>query len=128
MDRQKRCDVRSESRAAIAYIAGRLISGRHSSSVYDYARSKFINFSGTVQSGRVQVFDHETGNHFVGSGSEASINLFEYGRGAHIHLAIAGHSFSGFDYGSGTHFSGTVTGGTIAVYDYGESQYFNYSV
>ena len=120
--------MKAESRSAIAYIAGRLLSGQHSTTIFDYGRSKYVSFTGSVQPGRVQVFDHETGNHIAGSGTETSLNLFEYGRGAHIQLNVSEKQFSGFDYGSGTHFSGSVSGRNVNLFDYGESQYFQYLI
>jgi hypothetical protein len=51
--------VTPESRTAIAYIAGSIISGRRTSVAFDYSRSKSVNFSGSIQLGCVQVYDHE---------------------------------------------------------------------
>jgi hypothetical protein len=125
---RKRFEVKSESRTAIAYIAGRLVSGRRSSTAFDYSRSQYVNFSGSVRPGKVQVFDYETGNHISGSGSDRSLRLFEYGRGSHIQLNLNGQQFKGFDYGSGTHFMGNVNGNRVNIFDYAEGQYFNYLV
>ena len=40
--------MNKESKATIAYIAGRLISKKDTSSIYDYDQAKHINMSGEV--------------------------------------------------------------------------------
>ena len=124
----RREKVRAENRAAVAYIVGRLLTGKHASSVYDYARSVYVNFSGSVRTGHVQVFSYETSNYVSGSGSSSSLNLFDYAHGNHLHLKLAGNQFKGFDYGTGTHFQGNVAGRGVQLFDYGEGQYFNYAI
>jgi hypothetical protein len=116
--------VQPHTRRALAYIAGRLASGKRSSSVYDYGESRHVSFSGNVSTERVSVFDYEQNCHVGGRPP----SLFHYGDGQHISLKMNDHKFSGFDYGSGNHFSGQVRGSSVSLYDYSESQYFNYSV
>ena len=112
------------TRACIAYVAGKLISGSGSSSVYDYSRSRHISISGSVDASHVGVYDHDRGCHFSGS----LPNLYDYGRSAHISLNINGNQFSGYDHGDSHHFSGLVNGSSISIYDNGASMHFNYSV
>ena len=111
-------------RAAVAYIAGRIISGSNSTYVYDYSRARYIPISGNVDEDAVNVFDHEKGAHIGGSPP----SLYHYGEGSHISLNVSGHSFTGFDYGTGSHFSGNVSGSAVSLYDYGEGQYFNHAI
>src|SRR5690349_15774686 len=94
-------------RAAIAYIAGRLISGLSSNTVYDYSQSKYVRISGTVQPGIVRVFDHDNQAHISGSGNGTKFSLFHYEEGSHIDLTISERSFKGYDYGTGSHFQGS---------------------
>jgi hypothetical protein len=54
--------MKANGRAAVAYIAGRLITGKIANSVFDYGQSKYISIAGTVSTARVQVFDYEQGS------------------------------------------------------------------
>jgi len=54
-------------RRAIAYIAGRAVSGQNASSVYDYDASAHFHFSGTVSASAANVFDNEINRHISGS-------------------------------------------------------------
>jgi hypothetical protein len=113
--------MQSEARRGIAYIAARLISGRQGSSIYDYSRSGYTHFSGTVGDS-VAIYDHSAAALISGSSKQ----FYHHGLSAHISLTINGKNFSGYDYGSSTHFSGSVSQSNIALYDYGESKHFQY--
>lgn len=112
------------TRACVAFVAAKLISGGGSSSVYDYSQSRHISIGGSVDQDQVAVYDYDRGCHFSGTPP----GLYDYGRGVHVSLNINGNQFSGYDYGDGHHFSGTVNGNSISIYDYGESAHFSYSV
>lgn len=112
------------TRACVAYVAGRLISGRQSSHVYDHSQSRHVSIGGSVSGSRVSVYDYDRGCHFGGSVG----SLYDYGPGAHISLSVDGNRFRGYDYGDGCHYSGTVNGSSISIYDYGESRHFSYSL
>src|SRR5680860_851571 len=120
--------VQSHVRATVAYVAARLISGKHASSVYDYAKSGHRNMSGTVEADNVNVYDYEAGCHFGGSGRDGNFSLYHYGISSHVDLKVQGNKFEGYDYGSSNHYSGTVAGNNISLYDYGAGQHFNYSI
>ncbi len=106
-------------KACVAYIAGIAISGKSSSSVYDYSQGKHIGISGSVSATQANVYDYDRGCHVQGHIG----NLYDYGVGAHIQLKINGTQFSGYDYDSGTHFSGNVSGSNISMYANGHSSY-----
>lgn len=112
------------TRADIAYIAGRLISRRQASSVFDYTKAKYVIISGTVNDNNISIFDHNRSCHIAGNVS----SLFDYGRGAHLSLTINGQNFSGFDYSGGGHFAGTVNGTSITIFDYANSKNYIYSI
>src|SRR2546425_12638848 len=120
--------MKSNLRACVAFIAGCITSGKRSSSVYDYSRGGYINISGSVDRRGVQIFDHDQGCHFSGSGNGKQYSLHHYGDGCHVDLRLNGSQFTGYAYGTGSHFTGQVNGGSISVYDYKESGYFNYSI
>lgn len=115
-------------RAAVAYVAGRAISRRGSSSVYDYSASGHRSISGSVTEGGVSVYDHTECCHFSGSGNGSSYRLYHYGESAHVSLSINGESFSGYDYGTSSHFSWRVSGASVSLYDYSDSRHYSYSV
>jgi diadenosine tetraphosphatase ApaH/serine/threonine PP2A family protein phosphatase len=112
------------TRACIAYIVGRSISGANSSHVYDYSRSRYVSIDGSVIGDAVTVYDYDRGCHFSGGLS----SCYDYGRGAHVSIEISGNNFSGYDYGTGCHYSGSVTGTSISLYDYGDGAYFDFSL
>lgn len=112
------------TRACIAYVAGKAISGSGGSHIYDYQQSKHLTVGGSVSGSSVGVFDYGRKCHSSGTLPQ----LFDYGNNAHISIDIKGSGFQGYDYGSGNHFMGSVNGSAITVFDYGESQHFNYSL
>jgi len=122
----KSCNMKNSQRASIAYIAGKLISSKKRTSVYDYSQSKHIMFSGSITSSKVAIYEHDRGCHIKGSGNNGKLNLYHYGDSHHITLDIKGNTFKGYDFGSSCHFSGKVNNSSIAIYDYGVSSHFNY--
>src|SRR5580698_7380638 len=109
--------MKANARAAIAYIAVRLVTGRNATHIFDYGQSRYIPIAGRVGNAQVQVFDYEKGAHVSGSGNGRTFSLFNYGEGSHISLTIHGHQFQGFDYGSGSHFNGQISNGTVSLFD-----------
>jgi hypothetical protein len=116
--------MRTHTRYAVAYIAGRRASGKTSGAVYDYQASRHISMSGTLTSSRVAAYDHGQHCHIAGTG----ISLFHYGNAAYITLQMSASRFSGYDYDSKCHFSGNVNGRNVSLYDYGMGRYCNYSI
>lgn len=112
------------TRACVAYVAGRVISGSGGSHVYDYSQSKHISIGGSINGNSVGVYDYDRGCHFSGTLPQ----LYDYGTSAHVSIQVNGTQLTGYDYGSGHHFSGTVNGSSISIYDHGESQHFSYSL
>ena len=112
------------TRACIAFIAGRIISSKIASHIYDYLKSRYINISGSVTNKNVNIYDYDRGCYFSGS----IPSLFDYGTSSYVELKINGNKFSGFDYNDGHYFSGSVNGNSITLYDYGESKHFSFSI
>jgi|SRR3989344_2615245 len=116
--------MKHHTRRAVAYIAGRAISGKSSGAVFDFSASQHYYFGGNVHQSQVAVFDYTQSCHITGT----LTSLFHYGDSHHISLTINGSQFNGFDYGESCHFSGNVNGNSISVFDYGTSQHYNYSI
>lgn len=116
------------TRACIAAVAGRLISGSASTSVYDYAQSRHIIINGNISEAEIRLYDCDRQCYFSGSGSGGTYTLYDHGAQAHVSLQIAEDQFRGYDYATKRHFSGTVNGNSVLLYDYGEAKQFNYRV
>ena len=120
--------MRPNTRACIAYVAVRLVTGRNALSVYDYSQSKHILVSGTVEESRIQIYDHDRGCEFSGNRNGDKFSLHHYGDSHFVDLFLDATKFKGYDYGTSSPFYGEVTGKSIRVYDYRESSFFNYSI
>ena len=119
--------MKAHTRRGIAYIAGRLVSGKYSTTLRDDSEGKHFSFGGeaSVENG-VSVYDYEQICFIRGNSSEKSISLYHDGNANWIELTIEGNTFKGHDKDSGAFFSGTVNGDFITIYDNEHSQYFKY--
>lgn len=115
-------------RAALAYIAGRLVSGKNACAVYDHSRSQRIMMGGEANSRVIAIYDHAQGCHISGNGSGSQYSLFHHGERRPISLTLQGSSFSGHAYGRSTRFRGTVEGNFISVVEDGSARPFGYSL
>lgn len=116
-------------RAAIAYIAGRMIAGGTRGSLYDFSTSQFTHFSGSVGVSSVNIYDHSRRGHLTSSGGAGrKISLYDHTSSSHIDLQIEGTKFKGYDFGSSSHYDGSVTGNNITMYDFGTGQFYQYSL
>ena len=67
----------------MAYIAGRLISGKSSSAVYDYSERGYTSYTGTVDTHAVSVYRHRVDNQGGAHPDHAEYaNYHEYGPGS----------------------------------------------
>ena len=115
--------MNTETRRAVALIAGALATGRRPASIYDYSRGSYTNFTGTVGA-RVAVYDYDAGCHISGT----LPRIYHYGSGAHLSLNVSSDRFKGYDYGTGSHFTGTIRGRGVSLFDYSVGAYFNFRV
>jgi len=114
--------------AALAYIAGRLISGKNSYGVYDHSRSKRILINGTAKGPVVAVFDHDQRCHISGNGNGFQYSLYHHGEKRIISLTVFGSRFSAHDYGHSASFTGTVQGNSISLFEPATCRQFRYTL
>ncbi|HET6489402.1 MAG TPA: hypothetical protein VFG28_06525 [Syntrophales bacterium] len=114
-------------RTTIAYIAGRIITGLNTSSLYDHFQSKSVTFEGSVSPSYVNVFSNDRGCYTAGPGEENFFDLYDFGHLHLVDLQINGNAFEGWDDMTPCHFSGEVNGEDISFYDAGESNTFYFS-
>lgn len=104
-------------RACIAYAAGRGVSGREFSGVYDYSQSKQLAITGSVTPDHIDICD-ETGRcHLTGDSNGSRYSLFYTGDPQPFTLEIRNNSFRGCDHGSSFHFTGKVQPDSVNLYD-----------
>lgn len=116
--------MNANSRACVAYVAAKLISGLESSSVYDFVLARKINFEGKVAKDEVDIIDLERGCALSGKPEK----LYDHGNDTHIRLDMQGNMFRGYDHGDAHDFQGTVRGNRVQIFDNQESKYYNYSI
>lgn len=70
----------------MAYLASRLVSGADATAVYDYSSSQYFNFSGSVSTDSVNVYDYEQRCYVSGLPS----SLYHYGNRRNVQLEASG--------------------------------------
>jgi hypothetical protein len=114
-------------RTTIAYIAGRIITGLDTSSIYDHLQSKSVRFEGTITPSFVNIFNSERGCYTAGPREENILDLYDFGHLHLVDLQIEGNTFKGWDDLTPCHFSGEVNGDDISFYDDYESKTLHFS-
>jgi hypothetical protein len=120
--------MNSQKRRAIAYIAGRLNSGKTSGAIYDYAASSHYRIYGDVSPDFIQVFDDDRYSYIIGGATPAGLSIFDYYTRQHINLRISGDDFYGYDLETSSYFSGMVNKNTITLFDFQCSKDFRYAI
>lgn len=119
--------MQPDIRTCIAYIAGRIISGKGQFVLYDYARALHIDMSSLPHSQCLKQ---------CGNGRKISLShsdrggryRYACGSGHFFHIAIHGTTFIGYVSKGSAHFIGNVRGEAIYLYDHRESAHFNYRI
>ena len=106
----------SETRAAVAYVAGRLVSEDNSAYIFDYARNLYLSLAGTVTPGLVQVYDRGRLCQISGT----SNFFYDFGAKTRVLLHMTDSVFDGYDYNSGFVFQGRVIGPHVKLFDFEE--------
>lgn len=117
----------TDTRARIAFAAGRLLSATTKAGIYDHTARRHRVLSGTFTPDSIRLYDQQTATHLTGTGDGVSYRLYDHGRGAHMSLTLRGAGFSGQDHGSGHQFSGTVNGTAIQLFDQGDGSWSFYT-
>jgi len=112
----------------VAYVAGRLVSGKESSSVYDFAEKDYTSLGGSISPSSVNVFDYTHNCNFSGGGDGHALVLFHFGVSNYVSLKVQGDRFSSYDYDSASRFSGAVRHYLIRGYDSELKKWFSYSI
>lgn len=113
-------------RTCIAYVAGRLISGRNSSYIYDNSQAKLNCIEGQVSADNVKVFDQDRGCYLSGLGDGKAFELYDFGGMHYVELVLDGNSFEGYDHGTPSLFTGRIKGDEITIFDDGASKCFSF--
>jgi hypothetical protein len=109
--------VNANLRACIAYAAGRGVSGRQFSGLYDYSQSKRIPMSGSITADRIDIHDEAPNRHLQGNRNGSLYTLLYDGDSQPVTLEIRDNNFRGCDYGTSSHFSGKVQARAVNMYD-----------
>ncbi len=104
-------------RACIAYAAGRGVSGRQFSGVYDYSQSKRIAMSGSITSDRIDIYNEAQNRHLQGSSDGSRYTLLYDGDRQPVTLEIRDNGFRGCDHETSFHFTGKVQTHSVNIYD-----------
>jgi hypothetical protein len=115
-------------RTTIAFIAGRIITGLDTSSIYDHLQSKTVSFEGTISPTFINIFSNDRGCYTAGPGEENIFDLYDFGHQHLVDLQISGSTFTGWDDLTPCAFRGEVNGEDISFYDAGESKTFYFSL
>jgi hypothetical protein len=124
------CEMDVANRSAIAYIAGRLITGAGGWWMHDHDRGHRVHFEGSFEPASVKVYSHELHGHILGIGEEGKYKLFQHGVGGAVDLLIniEEKTFSGWEHQSSVYFFGRVEESTVRLFDYQDVQWHEYTL
>lgn len=126
MDRQKEF-VKKYNRTRIAYIAGRLITGKHIASLYDFNDLSRIEISSLPDADCLKEFDGKYKDYAAGRSGKYKYWV-DCKKEHAIDLSINGRTFMGRITGSTACFLGNVRGDLIYIYDHEDSLLLNYRI
>lgn len=113
-------------RRIVAFITGKLISGKEIVKIFDRTNSSYNEITGEVSIARINVYDTEKNDLITGSGDEKGISLYDLVTAKFIDLKINGDNFEGFDYESKKIFYGDMKDNTISFFDFQDSKHHYY--
>ncbi|PYP83397.1 MAG: hypothetical protein DMG65_24505 [Candidatus Angelobacter sp. Gp1-AA117] len=116
--------MKSHTRRAIAYIAGRLVSKADTSNIYDNTEGQNYSYTGNVSKKGVSIYDHAQQCEIKGTPR----NLFHHGNSKYINLSVCGNNFRGYDSDSNSDFQGNVEARSVRIFDPEDKRYYSYWV
>ena len=119
--------MRTDSRAGIAFLAGRHILGKDAPKVFDVANNEHYDIAAVLEKKGVELLER---NPPFG----VARNFFELGTASYcystnngpLYLNINGNSFKGYCTVSCSLFAGMASGNLVILYDYKAKKFFQY--
>lgn len=118
------------TRAVVAYIAGRLITGGAGWAVQDKDRKGRIPLDGWIDGGSIRIYSHERHGYISGMGADGHYVLFDHANSCGLTLDVntEERAFSGADQQTTYHFFGDVAACAIRLYDYQDMRWHLYAL
>lgn len=113
-------------RRIVAYVIGKLISGREFYKIFDQSESTYNEIMGEVNPTTINVYDTTRNELITGSGDTQGISLFDFASSKFIDLKIEGEKFDGFDYEFQKAFYGEMKENTVSFFDFQDSKHHYY--
>ena len=118
--------MKPTTRAVIAYIAARHVTGQGTSSIYDASQGGYVMITGSFGAEQVSIHDHQDRCQITGTRHGGRYDLHHQGNDAAIVIEFDGPQFRGVEHASGSAFHGVVEGRQITLHVGGEK--FDYSL
>jgi len=119
--------VKQHNRTSIAYIAGRLITGKRIASLYDFNNLTHIEIDHLPNADCLQKIGGTYKDYVKGSESKYKC-LYHFEENHAIDLSINGRTFMGRITGSNAYFIGNVRDNSIHIYDHEDALHLNYRI
>ena len=118
------------TRTVIAYVAGRLITGREGWAIRDHDRNRRVCLDGSVEAGEIKIYSHERHGYISGLGNEGRYALFVHRGASSITLTVnlEERTFSGVHHKTTFRFFGNVSERAIRLYDYQDMHWHMYTL
>ena len=113
-------------RRIVAFVAGKLISGREVNKLFDQSNSKYAEICGDITLSKIYLYENERNEPMLGSGDAKGISLYDFTTAKFIDLKIDKEKFDGFDYESRKIFYGEVKDNTVSLFDFQDSKHHYY--
>lgn len=119
--------MKQQNRIRIAFIAGRLISGKRIASLYDMDNLMTVDIDNQPEADCLREFDLQYRD-FSGSDGDNFHCRLSFEKKHAIALTIKGTTFIGYITGSTAVFMGKVQGDSISIYDREDSLHLHYRI